>query len=68
MAMNGLYSSLVNSQMKQEYSEVNETSSIESDNEMKDYEFNSVNISPTFDGSNTSSLTSQNSNKVNNFH
>lgn len=59
MKINGLYSNLVNAQMKQECSEVNEEDFLQSDDDIKSYELNDLDISPIFDGSNTIPSTSQ---------
>lgn len=53
MTMNGLYSNLVNAQIKQEYSEVNEEDFLQSNDGIKNYELNDLDIPTIFDVSNT---------------
>lgn len=60
MVMNGLYSNLVHAQMKQESSETNEEDSLQSDDEIKNYELGDLNISSIFGESTTVPSTSQN--------
>lgn len=59
MKMNGLYSNLVNAQMKQEYRAVNEEDSLQSDDDIKNYKLNDLDGSPIFCGSNSIPSTSE---------